>query len=90
MSLVIDASITMAWYFADESTAATDALLDRVEAGEDILITRRGKVVARLTSPGVAVDRERARGAVSRIRARRHGVLLGDLELKSLVAEGRR
>ncbi|MGH7121184.1 MAG: type II toxin-antitoxin system VapC family toxin [Acetobacteraceae bacterium] len=30
MSLVIDASITMAWYFADASTSETDALLDRV------------------------------------------------------------
>ena len=30
MSLVIDASLTMAWYFEDESTPATDALLDRV------------------------------------------------------------
>ena len=30
MSLVLDASLTMAWYFDDESTAATDALLDRV------------------------------------------------------------
>ena len=30
MSIVIDASLTMAWYFDDESTPATDALLDRV------------------------------------------------------------
>lgn len=30
MSVVIDASITMAWYFADASTSETDALLDRV------------------------------------------------------------
>jgi predicted nucleic acid-binding protein len=30
LSLVIDASLTMAWYFDDESTPATDALLDRV------------------------------------------------------------
>ena len=30
MSLVIGASLTMAWYFEDESTPATDALLDRV------------------------------------------------------------
>lgn len=30
MSLVLDASLTMAWYFDDESTPATDALLDRV------------------------------------------------------------
>ena len=30
MNLVIDASLTMAWYFDDESTPATDELLDRV------------------------------------------------------------
>ena len=30
MSLALDASLTMAWYFDDESTAATDALLDQV------------------------------------------------------------
>jgi predicted nucleic acid-binding protein len=30
LSLVIDASLTMAWYFDDESTPATDALIDRV------------------------------------------------------------
>jgi predicted nucleic acid-binding protein len=30
LSVVIDASLTMTWYFDDESTAATDDLLDRV------------------------------------------------------------
>ena len=30
MNLVIDASLTMAWYFDDESTPATDELLDQV------------------------------------------------------------
>lgn len=75
---------------AFEAKAKLGQLLDRVEAGEDILITRRGKVVARLTSPSPAADRERARGAVSRIRARRQGVLLGDLNLKDLIAAGRR
>jgi len=34
MSVVIDASLTIAWYFDDETTAATDSILDRVsEAG---------------------------------------------------------
>lgn len=33
MSLVIDASITLAWYFEDEGTAETDAVLDQVVAG---------------------------------------------------------
>ena len=32
MNLVIDASLTMAWYFEDESTEVTDELLDRVTA----------------------------------------------------------
>jgi predicted nucleic acid-binding protein len=34
MSLVIDASLTVAWYFEDETTPVTEAILDRVsEAG---------------------------------------------------------
>jgi len=34
MSVVIDASLTIAWHFDDEATAATDSVLDRVsEAG---------------------------------------------------------
>ncbi len=30
MSFVIDASLTLAWYFEDETTRATDELLDRL------------------------------------------------------------
>lgn len=30
MSLVLDASLTLSWYFEDERTAAVDGLLDRV------------------------------------------------------------
>lgn len=30
MSLVLNASLTLSWYFDDESTAATDALLTQV------------------------------------------------------------
>ena len=29
MSLVIDASLTVSWYFEDETTPATEAILDR-------------------------------------------------------------
>lgn len=64
-------------------------LLDWVEAGEDIIITRRGKAVARLTSPDPAFDRERAQGAAARIRARRRGVTLGGLAIKDLIDESR-
>jgi prevent-host-death family protein len=65
-------------------------LLDRVEAGEEILITRRGKVVARLVPPGAPVDRERARRAMEEIREARKGVTLGGIPIKDLIGEGRR
>jgi prevent-host-death family protein len=64
-------------------------LLDWVEAGEEVIITRRGKVVARLVPPDTIFDRERARGAAARIRARRKGMTLGGLSLKELINEGR-
>jgi hypothetical protein len=37
LNLVIDASLTMAWYFDDESTPATDELLDRVAGAAAIV-----------------------------------------------------
>ena len=64
-------------------------LLDWVEAGEEVVITRRGKVVARMVPPGTAFDRERGRRAAQRIRAMRRGVTLGGLALKDLISEGR-
>ncbi|HWD59007.1 MAG TPA: type II toxin-antitoxin system prevent-host-death family antitoxin [Stellaceae bacterium] len=64
-------------------------LLRRVEAGEEIAITNRGKMVARLVPPHREFDREEAVRAVERIRARRHGITLGGLTLKGLIAEGR-
>jgi prevent-host-death family protein len=64
-------------------------LLDWVEAGEEIVITRRGKVVARLVAPRPAIDRDRARNAAAAIRAMSKGVTLGGLKIKDLIAEGR-
>ena len=74
---------------AFEAKSKLGQLLDWVEAGEDIIITRRGKAVARLTSPDRGFDRERAQGAAARIRARRRGVTLGGLKIKDLINEGR-
>jgi predicted nucleic acid-binding protein len=46
MSLVIDASLTVAWYFEDETTPATDAILERVsEAGATVPTLWRLEVV---------------------------------------------
>ncbi|MGO8801435.1 MAG: type II toxin-antitoxin system Phd/YefM family antitoxin [Roseiarcus sp.] len=75
---------------AFEAKTRFGLLLDWVEAGEEVVITRRGRVVARLVAPAGAVDREAGVEAAARIRARRRGVTLGGLELKDLVIEGRR
>ena len=64
-------------------------LLDWVEAGEEVVITRRGRVVARLVPPRPAADSEKARNAATAIRAMSKGVTLGGLKVKDLVTEGR-
>jgi len=64
-------------------------LLDWAEAGEEVAITRRGRIVARLVPPRPAVDREQARNAAAAIRAMSKGVTLGGLKIKDMVAEGR-
>lgn len=64
-------------------------LLDWVEAGDQVVITRRGKVVARMVPPSEAFDRQAALDAAARIHARRQGVTLGGLKMKDLIAEGR-
>ncbi len=69
-------------------------LLDRVERGEQIVITRHGKPVARLVPEG-GYDKAAAHAAVARIRALRselaaRGVDLSDEEIRALRDEGRR
>ena len=66
------------------------ALLDEVEGGGEVLITRRGKPVARLVSAGPGFDRAKARRAADGLRAVSKGHTLGELSLKELIGEGRR
>ncbi len=75
---------------AFEAKNKLGTLLDLVEQnGEEIVITRRGKPVARLVPPAPAFDRDRARQAAEAIIARAKGVTLGGLKLKDLIDEGR-
>ncbi len=46
------------------------ALLDRVEQGEEIVITRRGRPVARLVPDDGGIDRSQAQAALQRMRDR--------------------
>jgi antitoxin (DNA-binding transcriptional repressor) of toxin-antitoxin stability system len=60
-------------------------LLDWVEAGEDVIITRRGRPAARLTSPSANFDQQRSRAAVVRIKERRKGQKLDGLPISELI-----
>jgi prevent-host-death family protein len=67
-------------------------LLDLVERGEEIIITRHGKAGARLVPPKQAFNRDQARAAIRRIRERAEKLKLGPFEWaewKSYRDEGR-
>lgn len=66
------------------------ALLDTVEGGGSVVITRRGKPVARLVAYEAGFDRDKARRAADGLRAASEGATLGGLSIKDLINEGRR
>ena len=74
---------------AFEAKNTFGTLLDMVEKGEEVAITRRGKRVARLVPDTGLRDRERARRAAASILARSESVTLGGLKIKDLINEGR-
>ncbi|MCO5057249.1 MAG: type II toxin-antitoxin system prevent-host-death family antitoxin [Rhizobiaceae bacterium] len=74
---------------AFEAKNRLGSLLDLVEKGEEITITRHGKPVARLVSPAPVFDRERALKAAEAIRAMRGRATLGGTSIKDLIDEGR-
>jgi prevent-host-death family protein len=75
---------------AFEAKNTFGTLLDLVEKGEEITITRHGKPAARLVAARTLPGSEEARGAAARIRERRKGVTLGGIPIRELIDEGRR
>lgn len=73
-----------------EATNTLDALLDRVELGEEVVITREGKPIARLVPIRSAHHMAKARAAVEQIAEMRKGVTLGGLKIKDFIEEGRK
>ena len=65
-------------------------LIDRVLAGETFSITRRGRVVAKLSAADDAGPTQRALDAIERLRVARQGVSLGGLKSRDLIRAGRR
>jgi prevent-host-death family protein len=59
-------------------------LLDRVERGEEIIITRHGKPVARLGSITRGIDSGQALAAIQRIQARAESLKSGGYNWEAL------
>ena len=74
---------------AFEAKNTFGTLLDWVESGEEILITRHGKAVARLIPSEPGFDRAKARQAARGLLEASRGVTLGGLKIKELVNAGR-
>jgi len=64
-------------------------LLDEVERGETVTITRHGRPVARLV-PVSAASKRTVEETIQAIREFRRGRSLGGLKIKDLIEEGRR
>jgi prevent-host-death family protein len=74
---------------AFEAKTHLSTLLERVSKGEEIVITRHGKAIARLV-PAAVADRSRVDQTIARLKALRQGCTLGGLTWKALRDEGRR
>jgi prevent-host-death family protein len=65
-------------------------LLEKVEAGEEIIITKHGAPVAKLVPMKKEASAEQRASAIRRIQKLGSGLSLGGLKIKDLINEGRR
>ncbi len=72
-----------------EARNKLSALLDRVERGEAVVITRRGVPVARLVPDTSAIETRQAQDAMMRMRARVSEIRLGPFDWDDLKTRSR-
>jgi prevent-host-death family protein len=65
-------------------------LLEKVEAGEEVIITRHGMPVARMAPVKRGTTTDERRAAIARWTESARGLSLGELTFDGLVNEGRR
>jgi prevent-host-death family protein len=77
---------------AFEAKNKLSELLTRAENGEEVIITRRGKRVARLVAITVLENDQKmsAQEAADEIRRMRKGMSLGGIPIKALIEDGRK
>lgn len=71
-----------------EAKTHLSRLLEEVDEGETVEITKHGRLVARLVPPDDAIKPD-ADAAIAAIRAARVGVRLDGLTIRELIEEGR-
>ena len=74
---------------AFEAKTHLSSLLEKVSRGEEVLITKRGKPIARLV-PAEQADKSRINAAISELLTLRKEVRLHGADWKALRDEGRR
>ncbi len=74
---------------AFEAKTHLSNLLEQVISGEEVLITKHGKPVARLI-PEITANRTRVNEAIAQLKAIRKGVSLDGVSWKELRDEGRK
>ena len=75
---------------AYEAKTHLSELLEKVEAGEEITITKHGSPVAKLVPVKRKASAEERAAAVARLRKLRAGLSLKGIKIKDLIAEGRK
>lgn len=74
---------------AFEAKTQFSALLERVARGEEVLITRHGKPIARLV-PEQVIDRQQVAETIRKMKDLAEGCRLGGLSIRELREEGRK
>lgn len=81
----------MATVGAFEAKTKLSELLDMVERGEEVTITRHGEPVAKLVPVRGDAERARVEALIEEIKETRKGLTLGGgISIKELIEEGRR
>lgn len=81
----------MATVGAFEAKTKLSELLDMVERGEEVTITRHGEPVAKLVPVRGDAEQARVKALIEEIKETRKGLTLGGgISIKELIEEGRR
>jgi prevent-host-death family protein len=75
---------------AYEAKTHLSKLLEKVEAGEEITITKHGAPVAKLVPVRKEISTDERVAAIERIQQLASGLSLGGLKVRDLINEGRR